>query len=122
MSDQMISIIGKLIAAVLVGLIAYLTPKVKEWLEVHASKSSQETIKILITSFAEAAEQLLHDNDPDGSKRMQYVKNHLTAAGIEITSDIVSMIEGAVWEINNQNKKNFIITELDSEVATSGDS
>lgn len=107
MSDQMISIVGKLIAAVFVGVITYLAPKIKVWLETHTSKTDQEKIKLLITSFAEAAEQLLHDNDPDGSKRMQYVKNQLTAAGIGITADVVSMIEGAVWEINNQNRKNI---------------
>lgn len=106
MSDQMISIIGKLIAAVFVGVVTYLAPKVKEWFEVHTSKSSQEQIKLLVTSFAEAAEQLLHDDDFDGSKRMEYVKNQLTAVGIGITADVVAMIESAVWEINNQNRKN----------------
>lgn len=112
MPDQIISIIGKLIAAVLVGVITYLTPKIKTWLEAHASKSDQEKIKLLITSFAEAAEQLLHDDDPDGSKRMDYVKNQLTAMGIGLTSEMISMIEGAVWEINNQNRKNITASEV----------
>lgn len=106
MSDTTISIIGKLIAAVFVGIVAYLTPKIKEWFEVHMTKTSQETIKILIDSFVQAAEQLLHDKDEDGSLRMDYVKNQLTALGIGLTSDIISMIEGAVWEVNNQNRKN----------------
>lgn len=112
MSDQTISIIGKLIAAVFVGVVTYLAPKIKKWLETHASKTDQEHIKILVTSFAEAAEQLLHDDDPDGTKRMNYVKNQLTALGIGITADVVSMIEGAVWEINNQNKKNPVSAEV----------
>lgn len=119
MNEQIISIIGKLIAAVFVGVVTYLAPKVKTWLEAHTSKSDQEKIKLLITSFAEAAEQLLHDDDPDGSKRMQYVKNQLTAVGIGITSEVVSMIEGVVWEINNQNKKNFKVL-AESEVTTNG--
>lgn len=106
MNDQIISIIGKLIAAVFVGVVTYLAPKVKVWLETHTSKSDQEKIKLLIVSFAEAAEQLLHDEDPDGSKRMSYVKNQLTAVGVGLTSEVISMIEGAVWEINNQNRKN----------------
>lgn len=105
MSDTTISIIGKLIAAVFVGIVAYLTPKIKEWFEVHSTKTSQETIKILIDSFVQAAEQLLHDKDEDGSLRMAYVKNQLTALGIGLSADIISMIEGAVWEVNNQNKQ-----------------
>lgn len=104
MDDQIIEIVGKLIAAVVVGIIAYLTPKIKEWLEVNASNKSQQTLELLIKSFTQAAEQLLHDDDPDGSKRMEYVKNNLNALGIEITKELVSMIEGAVWEINNKNK------------------
>lgn len=107
MANQTISIIGKLIAAIFVGVITYLAPKLKEWLKIHASKSSQERIKLLITSFAEAAEQLLHDDDPDGSKRMAYVKNQLAAVGVSITAEIIAMIESAVWEINNQNRKNI---------------
>lgn len=107
MNDQLISIIGKLIAAIFVGVVTYLAPKAKAWFEVHTSESSQEQIKLLITSFAEAAEQLLHDEDPDGSKRMSYVKNQLTAVGVGLTSEVISMIEGAVWEINNQNRKNL---------------
>lgn len=112
MSDQMISIVGKLIAAIFVGVVTYLAPRAKAWLEAHTSKSDQEKVKLLITSFAEAAEQLLHDDDPDGSKRMDYVKNQLTAVGISLTSEIISMIEGAVWEINNQNRKNVPASEV----------
>lgn len=107
MNDQQIDLLGKLIAAVFVAIVTYLTPKIKNWLETHTSKASQETIRILITAFTQAAEQLLHDKDPDGTKRMDYVKNQLTAVGIGITSEVVSMIESAVWEINNQNKKNL---------------
>lgn len=104
MNDQQIALLGKLIAAVFVAVVTYLTPKIKTWLEAHTTKTSQQTIKIFIDAFAQAAEQLLHDNDPDGSKRMDYVKNQLTEIGIGITSEIISMIESAVWGINNQNK------------------
>lgn len=107
MDNNMIEIIGKLLAAVVVGIMAYLTPKIKHWFEVNTTESSQKTIKLLIASFVQAAEQLLHDKDPDGSLRMEYVKNQLTALGIALTSEIVSMIEGAVWEVNNQNRKNI---------------
>lgn len=104
MSSQIIQIVGELIAAIIVGIAVYLTPKVKAWIEIHASKASQEQILLLVTSFAKAAEQLMHDNDPDGSKRMEYVKTRLNLLGIKITNEIVDLIEGAVWEINNKNK------------------
>lgn len=107
MDNNMIEIIGKLLAAVVVGIMAYLTPKIKLWFEVNTTESSQKMIKLLIASFVQAAEQLLHDKDPDGSLRMEYVKNQLTSLGITLTSKIVSIIEGAVWEVNNQNKKNI---------------
>lgn len=114
MDNNMIEIIGTLIAAIFVGIVTYLTPRIKNWLTVHTSSSSQQTIKLIINSFVQAAEQLLHDNDPDGSLRMEYVKNQLTALGIGLTSEIISMIEGSVWEVNNQNKKNIKYTKVES--------
>lgn len=107
MNDQQIAFLGKLIAAVFVAVVTYLTPKIKTWLEAHTTKTSQQTIKIFVDAFAQAAEQLMHDDDPSGKKRMDYVKNQLTAIGISITSEVVSMIESAVWGINNQNRKNL---------------
>lgn len=106
MQNEIIDIVGRLIAAVFVGIIAYLTPKIKAWIDVHVTESSQQTIKTRIKSFAKAAEQLLHDDDPTGEKRMKYVKNQLDNIGIKVTEEIISMIEGQVWEINNQNRKN----------------
>lgn len=104
MNNETISIIGKILAAIFVSLVAYLTPKAKAWLETHTSKAEKEKIKILIDSFVQAAEQLLYDKDDDGTMRMDYVKNQLTALGIGLTADVVSMIEGAVWEVNNKNR------------------
>lgn len=117
MDNQIIEIIGKLIAAIFVGIIAYLTPKIKNWLQVHAIKTGEETLNILIPSFVQAAEQLLHNDDPTGQKRMDYVKKQLTELGVVLTSEIISMIEGAVWEVNNQNKKHV----RQEKVVTNGD-
>lgn len=109
--EKIISTIGELLGAIVAGAIIYLIPKIKDWIEVHTTKTSQQTIEILIRSFVQAAEQLLHDDDPNGEKRMDYVKNALNSLGIEITKEVVSIIEGAVWEVNNQNKKNIRIAE-----------
>ena len=98
-------IIGKLLAAFFVGLLAYLTPKVKEWLEARTGKDHYDQLLQLVRAFARAAEQLYHDADPSGEARNRFVREQLTALGVEITESVINMIEGAVWEINTENKK-----------------
>ena len=98
-------IIGNLLAAFLVGLLAYLTPRAKAWFEANASKSTQEKVQQLIRAFARAAEQLYHDTDPSGGARNRFVREQLAAMGVEVTEAVLNMIEGAVWEINTENRK-----------------
>lgn len=105
--EKIISIIGELLGAIFAGAILYLIPKLKEWIEARTSKDTQDTLETLIKSFVRAAEQLLKDKDNDGTMRMNYVQDKLRELGIEVTSDIISMIEAAVWEVNNQNRKNI---------------
>lgn len=105
--EKIVSIIGELLGAIFSGALIYLVPKIKEWLETRTSKDTQEVLKTLIDSFVRAAEQLLRDSDDDGTKRMNYVQDKLRELGFEITSDVVSMIEASVWEVNNQNRKNI---------------
>ncbi len=101
-------ITGKLLAALLVGLLAYLTPKAKEWLEANTDASTNENIRRLAESFARAAEQLYYEQDPTGEKRRQFVQEQLQALGVEVTEAVMNMIEGAVWEINTENKKALV--------------
>ena len=103
--NDIYEIIGKLLAALLVGLLAYLTPRAKAWFEANASKSAQEKVQQLIQAFARAAEQLYHDTDPSGEVRNRFVREQLEALGVEVTEAIINMIEGAVWEINTETKK-----------------
>lgn len=102
MDNNIYKIIGKLLAVFLVAICAYLAPKVKWWLETNASKEDNENIKILVDSFVKAAEQLFHDDDPTGEYRKNYVMEQLTLLNIDITSQVMNMIEGAVWEVNNR--------------------
>ena len=104
-------IIGKLLAAVFVALVAYLTPKAKAWLEANASRDTQERLQQLVRSFARAAEQLYHDTDPSGEARNRFVREQLTALGVEVTEAVLNMIEGAVWEINTENRKALVQTK-----------
>ena len=111
-------IIGKLLAAVFVALMAYLTPKAKAWLEANASRSTQERLQQLIRAFARAAEQLYHDTDPSGEARNRFVREQLTALDVEVTEAVLNMIEGAVWEINTETKK----AQVQDKAITSGGS
>lgn len=115
--NDLYEIIGKLLAAFVVGLLAYLTPKAKAWLEANADAATQENIRILVASFARAAEQLYYDQDPDGQKRQQFVQEQLRAMGVVVTEAVINMIEGAVWEINTENKKALVQTK---EIAADG--
>lgn len=109
--NNLYEIIGKLLAAFVVGLLAYLTPKVKAWLEANADASTNENIRRLVQSFARAAEQLYHDQDPAGTQRKQFVQDQLRALGVEVTEAVINMIEGAVWEINTENRKALVQTK-----------
>lgn len=101
-------IIGKLLAAFVVGLMAYLAPKAKAWFEANTDAATNESIRRLVQSFARAAEQLYHDQDPAGTQRKQFVQDQLRALGVEVTEAVINMIEGAVWEINTETKKALV--------------
>jgi len=109
--ENIYEIIGKLLAAAMLALFAYLTPKAKAWFEASADASTQENIRRLVQSFARAAEQLYHDQDPTGTHRKQFVQDQLRALGVEVTEAVINMIEGAVWEINTENKKALVQTK-----------
>ncbi len=102
--DQVMEIIGRLLAAAFVGVVCWLAPKVKAWLEARTDEATTAKIMELVRSFARAAEQLYHDDDPTGAKRNQFVKLQLTELGVELTDAVVSMIEGAVFDINHTPK------------------
>jgi len=103
--ENICEIAGKLLAAFIVGLLAYLTPKVRAWLEVNACQTTQEWVQQMVRAFAQAAEQLYHDTDPDGEGRNRFVREQLTAVGVEVTETVINMIEGAVWEINTETRQ-----------------
>lgn len=104
-------IIGNLLAAFVVGLLAYLTPKVKAWLEARTGKTTYDQLMMLVTAFARAAEQLYHNQDPAGTMRKKFVQEQLNLLGIALTESVINMIEGAVWEINTANKKSLVQTK-----------
>jgi len=48
----------------------------------------------------EAAEQMLKDDDPDGTKRKAYVIEQLCVLGYTITEEINAYIESEVYKLN----------------------
>lgn len=109
--NNLYEITGNLLAAFVVGLLAYLAPKARAWFEANTNAATQENIRRLVQSFARAAEQLYHDQDPSGEVRQKFVQEQLRALGVEITEAVINMIEGAVWEINTENRKALVQTE-----------
>lgn len=104
-------IIGKLLAAFVVGLLFYFRPKIAEWLEARTGKDHYEQLMRLVAAFVRAAEQLYHDQDHSGEVRQKFVQEQLRALGVEITGAVINMIEGAVWEINTESKKALVQTK-----------
>ena len=107
--EDIYGVIGKRLAVLMAGLLVYLTPKVKAWLEAHTSRAAQERLRLLVQAFAQAAEQLYHDTDPSGETRSRFVREQLSALGVEVTEAVCNMIEGAVWEINMETKKARVV-------------
>ena len=103
--EQIYEIIGSLLGALVVGLLAYLVPKARAWLEANTDKATQERVLAVVRSACRAAEQLLKAEDRTGAKRKQYVIEQLRLLGVEITEAVLSMIEGEVWGINTETKK-----------------
>lgn len=116
---EIFEIIGKLLGAVVVAILAYFAPKIKAWMNVHMNKTMVDNVVTLIDSFVRAADQLYHDDDHTGEKRNAYVKKQLMLAGVEISETVINLIEGAVFDVNIACKS---VADFDDSlpVATSG--
>lgn len=98
-----VEIIGKLLGAVVVAIIAYLTPKFNAWLDAKVGEQKAEVLRRLIMEFVTAADQLFKAEDPTGQIRKRYVEQQIEALGYKLTDDINAMIESAVWSVNLNN-------------------
>jgi len=90
--------IGKLLGAVVVGVIAYLTPKVRAWLSEMLGSQKTEKLQDTVMTMVEAAEQLYKTEN--GAVRKAYVVEQLSALNIAITGEVNAMIEACVWKLN----------------------
>ena len=56
--DEIIAIVGKVLAAAVVALFAYLVPKIKTWLDAKIGSEGTAKVLLLIENFVTAADQL----------------------------------------------------------------
>lgn len=103
--DEIVTIIGKLLAAAVVALFAYLTPKLRSWLEAKIGSEGTTKAILLIENFVTAADQLYKADDPTGMIRKKYVEDQLKELGYTITDEINSFIESAVKKCNKEYNK-----------------
>lgn len=78
--------------------------KAGEYFTSRTSRTQQKLIAHFIDAFVKSADQLYHDADENGSIRMEYVRDHLEAIGININNEIESLVEAAVWNVNQSAK------------------
>lgn len=97
MSETIIAIIGRLIGALLVCFVAYITPKVNTWLNLKSESEATALTIELIREFVAAADQLFKADDPTGEIRNKYVKKQLEQLGYTITEEINAYIEASVY-------------------------
>ena len=98
-------IIGKILGAMAVTLLMWLAPKISGWLEANTTDKEEAAIRAAVKSFCRAAEQLMKEDDPTGAKRNAYVIAQLEALGVAITESVLAMIEGEVFDINQEGKR-----------------
>lgn len=106
--SELLSLVGNIARIFFVVIIAILYPKFDDFLKSHFTKETQDTIRMLIDSYVKAADQLYHDSDPSGKIRKDYVLSRIQEFGIEPDTEILGIIEGSVWDINNKNKNKEI--------------
>ena len=94
--DEIIAIVGKVLAAAVVALFAYLVPKIKAWLDAKIGSEGTAKVLLLIENFVTAADQLYKADDPTGVIRKKYVEAQLKQLGSAITDELYGLLESPV--------------------------
>lgn len=97
MSPELVELITRAVFALVCIGFLFLLRSIKDYLAVKAENGQITGLDLLIADFVDAAQQLLKESDPDGSKRKQYVIDCLMAIGVAITDEIDARIEAAVF-------------------------
>lgn len=98
--NEIISIIVKILAALLALAGTYGIALLKSWLTEKLGSERTQQLEEYIAQFVAAAEQQFKEDDPDGTKRMEYVINLLQELGYAVTDHVRALIEAKVFEVN----------------------
>lgn len=104
--NDVFTLFSKLIGIIIALIFIYLTPRFNEWLAAKVESIDNETIRKAVKTAVLAAEQCLKKKDPTGEIRHDYVLKELEAIGIEITNEILDMIEEEVFRLGHQKHEN----------------
>lgn len=104
MEMEIINILTEVLAIIFIATAAYLMKKVYASVKSKLSVDEGKVLDDFIGKLVAAAEQMLCDDDPDGTARMAYVQEMLIKAGYEISDIIMATIESKVHDLNLAKK------------------
>lgn len=116
MTDTIINLIVEIIFALFVVGCLYFLGLAGKRLQAEIEDGDATQFEKIIYKFVRAAEQMLKKDDPDGTKRKEYVIDRLRELGVEITNEIEALIEAAVYDLNietTQMDDLFFIADID---------
>ena len=116
MTDTIINLIVEIIFALFVVGCLYFLGLAGKRLQAEIEDGDATQFEKIIYKFVRAAEQMLKKDDPDGTKRKEYVIDRLRELGVEITNELEALIEAAVYDLNieiAQMDDLFFIADID---------
>ena len=96
---EIVNALVKIILTIVSVLAVTLLPVLKAWMQEKVGAQKLERVEKYVSNYVGAAEQLLKEDDPDGSKRKAYVCNQLISIGYQITDTVNSIIEAKVYSL-----------------------
>lgn len=94
--DAIVEVGLKLLAAILMCIIGIVLDKVAKYYGAKKDSADSSSMDEIIYTFVAAADQLLKSDDPDGTKRLQYVEQNLSKLGIVVNDFVRAKIEAFV--------------------------
>ena len=82
--DEIINILIKIVAMLLVMGAGYLGRYIVKVLKANLDEKSDAMLDLFVEDLVAAAEQMFKKDDPDGTIRLEYVQDALLDAGYEV--------------------------------------
>jgi len=98
--DEIITLIVKILSAILAIGIAFIIPKATAWLTERVGAMQAEKIMTLVKTFVQSAEQLYWNKT--GLERKDYVLENLAKLGYDLTDEINAYIESEVFRVHSE--------------------